>query len=242
MNRYGYEPLITRLQALAEGIKITVLSLGIGILAGYMSPAIMPNSTPPTVTFFVQFAMMYVGTGGVTLAYVAHTRGLGFIDIVPLERTTPIYIAIGIITVSLVTIGFNLIVSYVNIHPATSGLKRHILTQPEMVAAFVGLIFVLNAPVEELLFRNVVQKTLTEHFHPASSITLASGIFATLHIPNYLSLSNPAITPMVLISTGTVFVTAVIFGTVYWITDNLLTSIFVHAFYNVLQVSIVLLN
>lgn len=90
---------------------------------------------------------------------------------------------------------------------------------------------VIAAPfVEELIFRNGLQKALTSRVGGPVALLVTSLVFAGLHGPSYadsaLSLLGLAI-PLTII-----FLTSVLLGLAYWKTENLLVPIAVHALMN----------
>lgn len=107
------------------------------------------------------------------------------------------------------------------LEPALAGDTRFLL-------ALVPLVLFINAPVEELVFRNVVQKRLYGAFGRGQAIVLASLVFAVVHLPVYYDPN--------LVATGVtvalVFAGSLVFGWVYARTDNLLVPVVVHGLFN----------
>jgi len=98
---------------------------------------------------------------------------------------------------------------------------------PAIFLALVPLSFLLVGPGEELLFRGIIQGTLREVFGPVGAIGLSSLVFAAVHV---LSVSGPASGTLVYV--GVVFVLALVLGTAYERTDNLVVPILIHGGYN----------
>lgn len=92
----------------------------------------------------------------------------------------------------------------------------------------VPLVLLVNAPVEELVFRNVVQKRLYGAFGKAWAVVVASLVFAVVDLPVYY---NPDLLASA-VSVAIVFAGSLVFGWVYARTDNLLVPAIVHGLFN----------
>lgn len=94
---------------------------------------------------------------------------------------------------------------------------------------------VIAAPlVEELLFRNGLQKALTGRVGGPVAVLVTSLVFAALH---WLSYASSAISALSLaIPLTIIFLTSVLLGLAYWKTENLLVPIAVHAAMNFIAV------
>lgn len=80
-------------------------------------------------------------------------------------------------------------------------------------------------PGEELLFRNIVQKSLYEYFSRAGAIVVASVVFAIAHIPAYgMAQAGTAVI--------VVFILSLLLGAIYARTENIIVPSLVHGFYN----------
>lgn len=110
------------------------------------------------------------------------------------------------------------------LEPALAGDTRYLL-------ALVPLVLFVNAPVEELVFRNVVQKRLYDSFGKAGAVVLASLVFAVVHLPVYY---NPNLVATG-VSVAIIFAGSLVFGWVYARTDNLLVPTAVHGLFNAIN-------
>lgn len=86
---------------------------------------------------------------------------------------------------------------------------------------------VFVAPVEELLFRGIIQGRLSESYGPWLGVPVASLLFAAIHLPG-LSGSLPAR----LLTVAGLFALALVLGALYERTDNLVVPWAVHSLYN----------
>ncbi|WP_231190390.1 CPBP family intramembrane glutamic endopeptidase [Haladaptatus sp. DYF46] len=108
-----------------------------------------------------------------------------------------------------------------------SVIENVAVNDPSLFLWIAGLSVVLIAPVEEFLFRGVVQGTLREAFGPVGAIVGASLLFGSLHLANFTGeVATLASGVALLIVTGAVF------GVLYEWTDSLTVPIVAHAAYN----------
>jgi len=97
-----------------------------------------------------------------------------------------------------------------------------------IVGAFLSLAVI--GPVEEFLFRGVIQERLLESLSPISAVGIASVVFAFFHFYPVALLSPP---PVVLIHmAGYYTAMGAIFGWVYYRTDTLVAPALVHGLFN----------
>jgi len=104
------------------------------------------------------------------------------------------------------------------------------LTRPDVALAGIPLMLLVVGPGEELLFRGVIQTTLTEEFSTPAAVALASAAFAPAHIGAYVG--SGASAAAVAVSISVLFVPSLVFGAVYEYTDNLVVPALAHGLYN----------
>ena len=114
-----------------------------------------------------------------------------------------------------------------SLEPVESVIGEVAQNDPTVLLALAVLSIFLVAPAEELLFRGAIQGRLRTAFGPVATIVLASLIFASPHVFNYLG--NPL---AIVATTGVIFVTGSILGIAYERTGNLAVPILIHAAYN----------
>ncbi|AFZ72971.1 CPBP family intramembrane glutamic endopeptidase [Natronobacterium gregoryi] len=181
----------------------------------------------------VFMALNFVGMALAGLIYLLWTdRGLSWIDLrVPTKRDW-IYVLVG----SVGSIAFLYVVSFLygllGVPAADSQVVDIVGGDPTMVLIMIAIVFLFNAPAEEFLFRNVIQKRLYEAFSPMQAVLVASVIFALVHFPMYALAGSTVAT---LASLVIMFGGSVIFGYVYVKADNLLVPTLAHAALNAFQ-------
>ncbi|ADQ68860.1 CAAX amino terminal protease [Halogeometricum borinquense DSM 11551] len=92
------------------------------------------------------------------------------------------------------------------------------------------LSFTLIGPTEEFFFRGVMQGRLREAFSPVSAVGIAGAAFALFHVYPVLLLSPPLATIAHMAAYYTLM--GMIFGWVYYRTDNLVVPALVHGIFN----------
>ncbi len=103
-----------------------------------------------------------------------------------------------------------------------------------------GAYFVLViGPIEEYLYRGVIQGRLRQHFGPAVAIGLTSLGFAVGHAPNFWLAGSDVLSVGVLIALGGIAVGSVILGAIYEKTANLAVVVLVHGLVNTILFGLV---
>ena len=98
--------------------------------------------------------------------------------------------------------------------------------------ALVPLSILVVGPAEELLFRGVVQRYLSETLSRFAAIALASVLFALVHVPT-MFVATPNLVA-VGVTLAILFGLSLLLGYLYAWTDNLVVPILVHGFYDAL--------
>ncbi|MFC6730883.1 CPBP family intramembrane glutamic endopeptidase, partial [Natronoarchaeum mannanilyticum] len=99
---------------------------------------------------------------------------------------------------------------------------------PELALALVVLAVTVNAPIEELFFRNVVQKRLAEAVSRRGAIGGAALLFGLAHVPSYAGGAPIAIA----VTVGLLVIQGLIWGVAYDRTDSAVVPALCHGAYN----------
>lgn len=177
---------------------------------------------------------------GWLLANADITDPRAFVDI-QRPRVADIRFAIGgIAAILAVEIGLGLARAALS---PRSDVASHDLTtttaaQPsfEVVAIAVLAAVIVGPFVEELLFRNGIQKLLTGHIGVLPAITLTSGSFAVLHVPSYGGFAAPV--ESLALPLTAIFASSCIFGYVYHRSGNVITAWIAHGGMNALALAV----
>jgi membrane protease YdiL (CAAX protease family) len=138
------------------------------------------------------------------------------------------YVVAGVVVAIGLAIGLSALLSALGLLPG-SVIGDTAAMNPTYLLGLAALSVLVVAPVEEFVFRGVVQGRLRQRFGPVAAIVGASLLFGSLHLANYSG--NP-----VAIVAGALMIAAIgtVFGTLYERTDNLAVPVLAHAVYNVI--------
>lgn len=109
---------------------------------------------------------------------------------------------------------------------------------PELttVLGILIVVAVLGPTAEEIVFRAMGQRFATYYIHPAGAIGLVSVCFALMHIPSYGGFT--ALSYITLFPLAVTFADSVLWGTLYYYTENTLYPIVAHGMANFIAVMV----
>jgi membrane protease YdiL (CAAX protease family) len=223
--------------ALLERGRRTAVGLGLVVGAflvmGVLSIPLVGLEFTPVAGIFVSVVLADVVFASVALGFLLVTdRGVGYVDLGLPDLRDLAYFGLGmvalfgvLITVRLLTLALEL--------PATPNQITQAARQghPETLLVLVPLQFLLVAPAEELLNRNVIQKYLYDTFSRPGAVVVASAVFASAHVFSY---GGDSVVGMA-VSLTSVFLLSLVLGVIYERTENLTVPIAVHGTFNALQ-------
>lgn len=183
-----------------------------------------------------------VGAGGVYVAYVRYRDlPLNYAKLYLPDFEDVVWTVAGFVAMFGVLMTVSLVSQLVlDVEPAEHGLIQPVQEDPALALYLLPLVAVVVAPLEELIYRGLVQTRLREVFDATSAVGLASFLFAVIHVAAYSALSESVLqtlVPLVLI-----FGVAVVMGGVYEKTGNLFVPVALHSFFNGLQMVVLYLN
>jgi len=166
--------------------------------------------------------------GGVALAYLRlRGRSIGSVGLT-LPSVRELLIVVGGYAAAFVAaISGAIIISITGAPAGENQVTEFASADPSVLLWLVPASFLLIGPGEELLFRGIVQGRLRETFDRIPGVVLASALFAAIH---YVALTGG--TGGRLVTVTVLFFPALVFGTVYELTDNLVVPALVHGAYN----------
>jgi membrane protease YdiL (CAAX protease family) len=229
------EEIPTRRRTLSVVLLVVFTSLSLGSFFSGMPLVFgaLMGGLSQNIRFALETAFSFIGMGIVGGVYLHHSgRGLDYIDISRPDRETAISVLIGGIAVLLVAAVIGLVQSVVGAPaPPENPVTEQVGSKTQMLLIMFGIVVFFNAPIEEFIFRNIVQKRLIESFHAVSAILITSLLFSSLHLPGYLTTGaalEATVAPL-----ATIFAGSIIFGAIYVYTEDLLAVIGAHAVYNI---------
>lgn len=225
----------SRVRAVAAAIGLTYGSYAAGAIVILVASAILAAfgiqvmARPPLRLLLNSLLLQGVTFGGIAIVYLkVRDLGIDFISFSMPDRRDTLVALGGIIVLLGLLFVLSSIISLLGLQSAQNRVMEIGRHHPGVFLALIPLSFLLIGPGEELLFRGLVQGTLSESLHPARAIILASALFASIHL---ISLSGDG----KLVYIGTAFVLALVLGTAYEYTENLVVPVIMHGAYNAVQ-------
>ncbi|AWB26603.1 CPBP family intramembrane glutamic endopeptidase [Halococcoides cellulosivorans] len=225
--------------------RATLAAVGVGLL-GFLGGAVGVSLVSELVTatvgpvgalyeqwvFVTGFGVGATATVGLSLW--ASDRGLAFVDLGWPTRRDLATIGVGLVAIFGLYGVVTAVRSVLGLEASVSRVQMALEATPDPVAVvgLAALSVLVVGPVEELLFRNIVQKRLREAFSAPRAIGLASLFFAGLHVGQYGAGSALATA----VSLATVFALAVILGAIYESSEALIVPAAVHGLFNAIQI------
>ncbi|GAB3041901.1 CPBP family intramembrane glutamic endopeptidase [Natronobiforma cellulositropha] len=184
--------------------------------------------------FLAMFALNFVGMAAVGAFYLVRTgHGWDYLDLrLPTLRDWG-YVVVGVLAVVALVVLVTLVSDALDVPTAQHSILEVVSADPPLALYLIVFVFLFNAPAEEFLFRNVIQKRLYATFSRYGAVVVASVVFALVHLPVY-ALGAPS-TLAVAVSLAVMFVGSLVFGALYVRTENLVVPTLAHAGLNAVQ-------
>ncbi|MDJ1430821.1 lysostaphin resistance A-like protein [Halostagnicola sp. A-GB9-2] len=179
----------------------------------------------------ISYVSFGLGLGTVAVGYLA-LRGydLSYIDIeVPTLRTVG-WTILGLILIFGANIAVSVLMTGAGVDSAEHSTSAAVEQNVELVLVIIPAMVLIVGPLEELLYRNVIQKRLYDTFSRYGAVIVASVVFTAVHVGAYATAGAGE----VLASLAGVFALSLVLGTIYERTDNLVVPALVHGSYNAL--------
>lgn len=235
----------TRIRGLIAGIGVLILGVvlaGIGVFpASILDSTILDDpyaaSRDALLTYMV---LNFLGFFVAGAAYMAITgRGWDFIDIRMPNRSDLKWMIGGLVITLVFYYLVGIIATVLDLPAAESDIVLMLGDDVMMVLAMMLIVLFLNAPAEEFLFRNVIQKRLYDSFSEIGAVIVASLIFVLPHLPSYMLLAESHVATVV--SLTILFGGSMVMGYAYLRTRNILVPTAIHAGMNLFMLVIYLL-
>ncbi|AGB39620.1 CPBP family intramembrane glutamic endopeptidase [Natronococcus occultus] len=195
-------------------------------------------------SIFLLMTLNFLGfflVGGLYLWWTE--RGWEWLDLRMPSRRGWKYVLAGVVGSIAFVMAVNVVATLFELPSSENQVMQLIGDDPNMVLLMIVIVFLFNAPAEEFLFRNVIQKRLYAAFSRMGAVIVTSVIFALVHIPAYALATDGSLAPLgaIGVSLAVVFGGSVIFGYLYARTDNLIVPTAAHAAFNAFQFAILYL-
>lgn len=152
------------------------------------------------------------------------------------------WIFAGLATIIIVSLLTEIVVSLFGSSSATNISNAAAVENPVLIySVFLVGNLLLIAPIEEFLFRGVIQGRLRESFGTITAITITSVGFGLTHIPSYWFGGSDLLSVGVWGAVVSIAATGFILGYVYERTNSLLTVSIIHGLVNTIGIGLALL-
>lgn len=186
----------------------------------------------------VQYASTAIGLGSIAAAYLLwRGHGLSYLD---LERPTVrsiLWTVGGLAMIFGALVAISLLMTAVGVDTAEHGTAQQAEQNPELLVVIIPAMILIVGPFEELLYRNVIQKSLYDTFSRYGAVVVTSVIFAAVHVAAYATAGAGE----VLASLMVLFGLSLVLGFIYERTDNLVVPAVVHGCFNAAQMAMIYL-
>lgn len=179
---------------------------------------------------------------GVSIAYLRH-RGLSLGD-VGLRRPDLegwIVLGVGFVATIVLWLGASIATFFVGVRFGVEREQQEIIElgmqDPFVFVILAVLSILVVGPAEELLFRGVIQTRLRESFGVAAGLTLATALFAIVHLPGFVDMGDLGSGELLggLLGVSVLFVVGGVLAVVYEYTGNLVIPAVIHGLFNATQ-------
>ncbi|WP_265110235.1 CPBP family intramembrane glutamic endopeptidase [Halosolutus halophilus] len=175
-----------------------------------------------------QFGMA-LGTAVVAGGYLAFREyDLSYLDLrLPTIRQV-VWTVGGLVVLFGTLFSISVLFQSAGVESADHGTAQQAQENPEIMLVLIPAAILIIGPFEELLYRNVIQKSLYETFSRYGAVVAGSVIFAVVHVLAY----GTAGAGQIIASLTVIFGLSIVLGTLYERTDNLLVPALVHGLYD----------
>lgn len=229
-------------------VGIGVLLLGVILQQFAIIPALVVDpaiafdpaeATRLGVMILLPLNFIALGVAGVIYMRLAD-RGWEWIDLYRPGKRDIAWMVGGTILVLIGLILIGILAQALEIEPPEQALTVLIGEDAVLILFMIATVWLLNAPMEEFLFRNVIQKRLYDAFSGISAVIITSILFGFIHVFTLVVVGEGAID--VFIPILGIFIGSLVMGYAYLRTENLWVPIVIHGLYNSFQLVILLLT
>jgi len=181
----------------------------------------------PVVQQGVSAVALGLGTGTIAVFYLlGQGKGLSYLDFRIPDRRDLLYVVAGSMALLGLQIAVGVALTQAGVNTADHSVEQAARQgNPDILLALIPAAWLLIGPGEELLYRNIIQKSLYETFSKRGAVVVASAIFALAHGLAYATTASLVATAAAL---GVIFLLSLVLGFVYLRTGNTTVPALVH--------------
>jgi membrane protease YdiL (CAAX protease family) len=188
---------------------------------------LVPGEPGTTVRLGLNAVALGLGTGTVALVYFRWTdRTRSYLDVsVPSKRDVG-YVVGGVVALLGLQILVGVAFDQLGVETASHSTETAASSgNPEVLLLLIPASWLVIGPGEELLYRNVIQKSLYDRFGEWGAVLIASVAFALAHIPAYAAGASAG---ALLLTLVVIFLLSLVLGAAYLRTGNVVVSTLIH--------------
>lgn len=232
---------MARHSGVLTAVGLTLLLLGTAFVAFPVAVALLgidvSEPTPPG-TYLLFISALYATDVVIAAGYLHLSgRGLNYLD-VRWPTLRDLGYVVGAVALSFgVGIALSTLVFVFALPEPPATIFTDIeLANPVNYLVFVPFALLVNGPVEEALFRGIIQKRLAADYSRAVALSFASALFALYHLPAFYAVLLTTTPPLsgLGVALAAFFAAGLILGAVYARTNNLTVPMLAHGVYNAL--------
>ncbi|NHN60165.1 MULTISPECIES: CPBP family intramembrane glutamic endopeptidase [Halorussus] len=225
-------------ESLGAAVKATAWSLGVGFaglfaIAAWASVLVsvlaelVPGDPGTTVQLAISAVALGLGTGTVALIYFRWTdKTLGYLDFrLPSLRDLG-YTAAGVVALFGLQLVVGVVLTQLGLETAQHSVQQTASGgNAQILLLLIPASWLIIGPGEELLYRNIIQKSLYGTFGEWGAVLVGSVAFSLAHIPAYAA---GAALPALLSTLAVIFMLSLILGGAYLLTENTTVPALIH--------------
>lgn len=231
------DPLLAVL--VAVGLALVAYGGGnvLAVVAAFLLRFFGVELTPRYLVVLSTITIQLIAFTGISLAYLRY-RDMSVADIGVRVPSLEGWIALGVGFVGMIvlwlvgSIGTFLIRERFGIEGDTQMLFEMAQQDPLIFLIAGALSIFIVGPAEELLFRGIIQSRLRETFGARAGVTIATVLFAAMHITGFGSLAGG------LLGVSVLFFVGLALAITYEYTDNLVVVAIMHGLFNAIQMTL----
>ncbi len=226
-----------RLQTIASAIVIAIGAYAVGnvvavsVMSMLLLVGIPVEGYPARLGLLSTLTVQGVGFLGFGLVYLHYSEQFDLLQVDFPDLPDVGYLVGGIVAVLLGWGGVGFVFTQLlGIEPAESSIIEQGIQNPTLLLILVPLSILIVGPGEELLYRGIVQGSLRRVLGPVGAISIASAVFASIHVFGLIGAPLETLATLL-----TVFTLALVLGATYELSGNLFVPALVHGLFNASQ-------
>jgi len=229
----GKDALLARIR---DGLLATGIGIG-GLLFAYLlvfaMVGLLGAFIPSGLQNSLVTAVFSVGLGLVAAGYALQRQeGLAYFDVRMPDKRGWIHVVLGLVGMFAVLLVGGVVSTMIGLPSAQHGIIQQAQQNPAILLPLIPLSLLAIGPGEELLNRNVVQKSLYGAYSRWGAVLVATLIFTVIHVPAYGAGATPAALFVTLVR---LFLVSLVLGVVYERTENVVVAALVHGGFDAIQ-------